>query len=47
MVHLLNKPFVNEVTLTDTSSKPIILGEPSLKGEFADNFGFQEDPPDF
>ena len=28
-----------------SSSKPIILGEPSVKGEIADNFGFQEDPP--
>ena len=28
-------------------SKPIILGEPSEIGEFADIFGFPEDPPDF
>ena len=28
-----------------SSLKPIILGEPSVKGEIADNFGFQEDPP--
>ena len=30
-----------------SSSKPIILGEASVNGEIADNFGFQEDPPDF
>ena len=30
-----------------SSSKPIILGEVSVNGEIADNFGFQEDPPDF
>ena len=30
-----------------SSSKPIILGEPSVIGEFADSFSFQIDPPDF
>ena len=28
-----------------SSSKPIILGEPSEIGEFADSCGFLEDPP--
>ena len=41
--------FLGSVALKSggSSSKPIILGEPSVKGEIADNFGFQEDPPDF
>ena len=39
--------FLGSVALKSggSSSKPIILGEPSVKGEIADNFGFQEDPP--
>ena len=41
--------FLGSVALKSggSSSKPIILVEPSVKGEIADHFGFQEDPPDF
>ena len=41
--------FLGSVALKSggSSSKPIILGEPSEIGEFADIFGFPEDPPDF
>ena len=41
--------FLGSVALKSggSSSKPIILGELSVIGEYADIFGFQEDPPDF
>ena len=41
--------FLGSVALKSggSSSKPIILRELTVIGEFADSFGFQEDPPDF
>ena len=36
---------LNNFKIGGSSSKPIILGELSVIGKFADSFGFQEDPP--